>query len=185
MSRPAAGWHLTRWRVRVAQGWVLAMLLGAAAGGSITAAELQSRTVAAFDGYVRATESRLKTGPFLWVDGLPGPRRSEALALMQSGMLFIDAPRMLDAGREIDVPGGLVHHWIGTAFVPNATVAQTLAILQDYDHHARIYEPVIARSRLLSRDGDRFRFFIRFKMKKVITVVDNSEHEASFTRTAP
>ena len=104
MSRPAPGWHLTLWRVRVTQGWVLATVLGVAAGTSITAAELQSRTVAAFDRYVRATESRLKTGTFLWVDGLPSPRRSEALALMQSGMLFIDAPRMLDAGREINKP---------------------------------------------------------------------------------
>ena len=185
MSRPAPGWHLTRWRVRVAQGWVLATVLGVAAGASITAAELQSRTVAAFDRYVRATESRLKTGTFLWVDGLPSPRRSEALALMQSGMLFIDAPRTLDDGREIDIPGGLVHHWIGTAFVPNATVAQTLTILQDYDQHARIYAPAVERSRLLSRDGDRFRLFLRFKMKQVITVVVNSEHEAIFTSAAP
>ena len=63
----------------MAQGWVLATLFGVAAGASITAAELQSRTVAAFDRYVRATESRLKTGTFLWVDGLTSPRRSEAL----------------------------------------------------------------------------------------------------------
>ena len=161
------------------------MLLGVAASASITAAELQSRTVAAFDRYVRATESRLKAEPFLWVDVLPGPRRSEALALMQSGMLFIDAPRTLDAGREIDIPAGLVHHWIGTAFVPNATVARTLAILQDYDHHSRIYAPAVASSRLLSRDGDRFRLFLRFKMKQVITVVVNSEHEAIFISAAP
>jgi hypothetical protein len=161
------------------------MFVGLAAAASIQAAELQPRTIAAFDRYVRATESRLETGPFLWVDGLPGPRRSEALALMQRSMLFIDAPRMLDAGREIDIPGGLIHHWIGSAFVPNATVAQTLAILQDYDRHARIYGPAVARSRLLSRDGDRFRLFLRFRMNKVITVVVDSEHEAIFTTAAP
>ena len=181
MSRAAHGWHLTRRRDRVAQGWVFATLLGIAAGASVTAAELQQRTAAAFDRYVRATESRLKTGPFLWVDGLTGARRSEALALMQGGMLFIDSPRTLEAGREIDVPDGLVHHWVGTAFVQGATVAQTLAILQDYDRHDRIYAPAVARSKLLSRDGDRFRLFLRFKMKKVITVVVNSEHEALFT----
>ena len=185
MSRATPGSHLTRRRDLVAQGWVFATLLGVTAGVSVTAAELQQRTVAAFDRYVRATESRLKSGPFLWVDGLPAARRSEALALMQSGMLFIDSPRMLEAGREIDVPGGLVHHWVGTAFIPGATIAQTLAILQDYDHHERIYAPVVARSKLLSREGDRFRLFLRFKMKKVITVVVNSEHDALFTRSGP
>ena len=148
------------------------------------AAELQSRTVAAFDRYVRVTESRLKSGPFLWVDGLPASRRSDSLALMQGGMLFIDAPRSLEGGREIDVPGGLIHHWVGTAFVPGATLAQTLTILQDYDRHERIYAPTVARSKLLSRDGDRYQFFLRFKLKKVITVVVNSEHEARFTSPA-
>jgi hypothetical protein len=169
----------------VTQGWALAMLLGAAAGTAATAAELQPRTVTAFDRYVRATESRLEGVPFLWVDGLPASRRSEALALMRGGMLFIDAPRTLEGGREIDVPGGLIHHWVGTAFVPGATLAQTLTILQDYDRHERIYAPVVARSKLLSRNGDRFHFFLRFKMKKVITVVVNSEHDAHFRTVAP
>ena len=62
------------------------------------------------------------------------------------------------------------------------TIDQTLAILQDYNRHDRIYAPVVARSKLSSRDGDRFRFFLRFAMKKVITVVVNSEHEAHFAR---
>jgi hypothetical protein len=163
---------------------VLTALVGMAAGISLTAAELEPRTVAAFDRYVRATETRLKTEPFLWVDRLPGPRRAEALASMRSGMLSIEAPRTLDGGREIDVPGGLIHHWVGTAFVTGATIDQTLRILQDYDRHERIYAPAVAGSKLLSHDGDRFRFFLRFTMKKVITVVVNSEHEAIFTKGA-
>jgi hypothetical protein len=101
---------------------------------------------------------------------------------MQRGELSIDAPKTLDAGRTIDVPGGMIHHWVGTAFVPGATIEQTLMILQDYDRHERIYAPVVAKSKSLSRDGDRFRFFLRFAMKKVITVVVNSEHEAIFSR---
>lgn len=165
--------------------WALAMLLGVATGISVTAAELQPGTITAFDRYVRATESRLKSGPFLWVDGLPAARRSEGLALMQGGMLFIDAPHTLEGGREIEVPGGLVHHWVGTAFVPGATLAQTRMFLQDYDSHERVYAPVVARSKLLSREGDRFRFFLRFRMKKVITVVVNSEHDALFSSAAP
>jgi hypothetical protein len=160
------------------------MLLGAAAGATVTAAELQPRTVAAFDRYVRATENRLKSGPFLWVDDLPASRRSEALALMQGGMLFIDSPRTLEGGREIDVPGGLIHHWVGTAFVPGGNLSQALTVLQDYNRHERIYAPVVAGSKLLSRAGDRFHFFLRFKMKKVITVVVNSKHDALFSTVA-
>ena len=164
--------------------WAFVMLLGIVVGASGIAAELQPRTIAAFDRYVRATESRLKTEPFLWVDGLPPARRTEALALMRRGMLSIEAPRTLEGNREIDVPNGLIHHWVGTAFVPGATVDQTLRILQDYDRHERIYAPVVAQSKLLSHEGDRYRFFLRFKMKKVITVVVNSEHDALFSTSA-
>jgi hypothetical protein len=117
------------------------------------------------------------------VDRLATARREETLALMRRGELSIDAPRTLDTGREIDVPGGMIHHWVGTAFVPGATIDKALTILQDYDRHERIYAPVVAKSKFLARDGDRFRFFLRFAMKKVITVVVNSEHEAIFTRT--
>jgi hypothetical protein len=155
-----------------------------AAGASLTAAELQPRTVAAFDRYVRATENQLRTQPFLWLDGLTGSRRSDALATVRSGMLSIESKRTLEGDREIDVPGGLIHHWVGTAFIPGATLDQALSILQAYDRHERIYTPVVARSKLLSHDGDRFRFFLRFKMTKVITVVVNSEHDARFSKGA-
>jgi hypothetical protein len=169
----------------VSHHWAFALLLGAVAGASLTAAELQPRTIAAFDRYVRATEARLKTEPFLWMDRLPPARRMEVLALVRTNMLAIEALHTLEGDREIDVPGGLIHHWVGTAFVAGATLDRTLAILQDYDRHERIYAPVVAGSRLLSRQGDRFRVFLRFRMKKVITVVVNSEHDAIFTRGAP
>jgi len=160
------------------------MLLVLSGGVTLAAVELQPRTVAAFDRYVRATESQLKEEPFLRVDKLSAARRSEALAVMRRGELAIEAPRTLENGREIDVPGGMIHHWVGTAFVPGATIDQTLMLLQDYDRHERIYSPAVAKSKLESRNGDRFRFFLRFVMTKMITVVINSEHEATFTRVA-
>ncbi len=167
----------------VRHGWVVAVLTVTAAA-SLTAAELQRRTVAAFDRYVRATEGQLRSEPFLWVDRLPAAKRSEALAQMRGGMLSIESRRTLEGDREIEVPDGLIHHWVGTAFIPGATIDQALTTLQDYNRHDRIYAPTVASSKLLSRDGNRFRFFLRFQMKKVITVVVNSEHEALFTRSA-
>jgi hypothetical protein len=163
---------------------IFAIVLVLGGGATLAAAELQPQTIAAFDRYVRATENQLKAEPFLRVDRLPAARRTEALALMRRGELSIDVAKTLEGEREIDAPGGMIHHWVGTAFVPGATIEQTLMLLQDYDRHERIYSPVVAKSKLQSRDGDRFRFFLRFAMKKVITVVVNSEHEAIFTRGA-
>ena len=110
--------------------------------------------------------------------------RREALEVVRRKELSIERPVTRDNGREIDVPGGMIHHWVGTAFVPSASIDEALALLQNYDAHQRIYAPAIGASKLYSRDGDRFRFFLRFVTKKVITVVLNSEHEATYRRRA-
>lgn len=152
----------------------------------VEAAELRPHTVAAFDRYVRAAEARmareLGDGPFLSIDALPEPRRAAMIAQLRQGQFVIERVTTYDAGKKIDVPDGLIHHWVGVVFVPGATVDQAVALLQDYDRHADIYRPAVARSKLLGRDGDVFRVFLRFFMKKVIAVTVNSEHEARFTR---
>jgi hypothetical protein len=158
----------------------------AVSSAGVMAADLQARTVAAFDRYVARTESRLQKEPaFLWIDTLPDARRQDVRAQLRRKELAIERLKTKDNGRDIDIPDGLVHHWIGTAFVESATIEQALATLQNYDQHQRIYAPTVAASKLLSRKDDRFHFFLRFSMKKVITVVVNSEHDARFSRPAP
>ena len=137
--------------------WLFATLLVLAGGVALTAAELQPRTVAAFDRYVRATESQLKAESFLRVDKLPAAQRTEALALMRRGELWIEAPKTLDGGREIDVPGGMIHHWVGTAFVARChdrSDAVGPPGLQPSRTHLRTYcgevEAAVARRRSIS-----------------------------------
>lgn len=152
----------------------------------VAAADLQPRTVAAFDRYVRVTEALVaEARPFLRIDGFPEAERRAKLETIRRGELLIDRLTTREEGKPIDVPNGLVHHWLGSVFVPGATVDQAVALLQDYDEHATIYRPAVARSKVLAHDGDVFRVYLRFFMKKVITVVVNSEHEARFMRLAP
>lgn len=35
----------------------------------------------------------------------------------------------------VQVPNGLIHDWIGAIFMPDTTVKDTLALIQDYDNH--------------------------------------------------
>lgn len=162
---------------------VAALVMLSMDGGA--AAELQAKTIAAFDRYVRVTEAQMVPEPFLRIDGLAANERQAAYAALGRGELYVERLSTREAGKSIDVPSGLIHHWLGAAFVPGASLEQALALLQDYDHHAEIYRPAIAGSRLLSRDGDVFRVHLRFYMKKVITVVVNTENEARFTRLGP
>lgn len=58
-------------------------------------------------------------------------------------------------------------------------------MMQDYDRHDEIFRPAIAQARTIEREGDRFRIFLRFFMKRVVTVVVNTESLAEFTQLAP
>lgn len=162
--------------------------------GTLAAAELQQATVKAFETYVAAAEARSAT-PFLWLDTRPAAERQRLLADLRKGELVIERLRVRPGGRELDVPDGMIHHWLGTVFIPNATAADAVKLLQDYDRHASIYAPTVARSRLLSHTasraplsgapGDEFRFSLRFVMTKVITVVVDGEHHARFAWFGP
>jgi hypothetical protein len=180
LSGSALGIRSVRSRLLVA-----VFLIVASATTMLAAAELQPRTVAAFDRYVRVTEGQMVPSPFLRVDALPEAERRATLAGLGRGELHVERLQTRDAGSAIEVPGGLIHHWLGTVFVAGVTLDQALDLLQDYDRHAEIYRPAVARSKLVSRDGDVFRVDLRFSMKKVITVVVDTENEARFSRPGP
>ena len=166
-------------------GRLVGAILLTAGAASIALADLQPATIAAFDRYVRVSEAQMSASPFLRVDGSPEAERRARLAELARGDVYIERQTTREAGKSIDVPGGLIHHWVGAVFVPGAKLDQAVALMQDYDHHAEIFRPAIARSQLLSRDGDVFRVALRFYMKKVITVVINTDNEARFTRLGP
>jgi hypothetical protein len=152
---------------------------------TVSAADLQPKTIAAFDRYVKATEARMASDrAFLWADSLPAGPQREVLENLRKGGLVIERLKTTAAGAPTDIPDGLVHHWLGAVFVPGVHVDDAVRLLQDYDRHADIYKPSVAASRLLSREGDRFRVYLRFYTKKVIAVVVNTENTAEFQRPA-
>ena len=160
---------------------LVAVTLSAA---TVAAAELRPEAARAFDTYVAAAEAR-PAAPFLWIDTRPAAERHRLLSDLKKGGLVIERLHVRPGGRELDVPGGMIHHWVGTVFIPNATAAEAVRLLQDYDRHAGIYAPTVARSKLLSHQKDEFRFSLRFVMTKVITVVVDGEHQARFAWLGP
>jgi hypothetical protein len=166
--------------------FILALLLAVTAPRTVTAADLQPRTAAGFDRYVHATEAQMRRrAAFLWVDAPGGTARQRARTALAGGVLLIEAIDRDDTGISREVPDGLIHHWIGTVFVPGATIEPALALLQDYDRHATVYAPAVSRAKLLSRTGNVFRMHLQFTMTRIITVVVNTDNEAVFTRDAP
>jgi hypothetical protein len=149
------------------------------------AEDLKPETVDAFDHYVRITEAQIDSElaggqPFLWIDRLPQERRDTAYRDLRDGKVVIEHLETRDAGRKIEVPGGLIHHWIGTIFIPGATLAQTIALIQDYDNHARYYRPDVVGSKILQHNGNDFVVELRFYKKKIITTVINTIHDVHY-----
>jgi len=60
----------------------------------------------------------------------------------------------------ISVPDGLVHHWVGVAFMPDVTLDAAIQLSQAYAEYPRIYASVVS-SRTLGQDGDAFHIELR------------------------
>jgi len=130
------------------------------------ATDLQQETIAAFDHYVKVAQEQFGStlqpdGPFLWMDSQPESVRASAYRQLRSGHFIIRELQIYDDGRAIYIPNGMVHHWLGVAFVPGATLKTAEAVLEDYADYSRIYAPQVRRSKILARDGDNFRLYLQ------------------------
>jgi hypothetical protein len=173
-----------------AAAW-LALVLASAPLAALPAraADLHPETLQAFDRYIQANDARfdreIKDGPYLWVDAQPAARRDAFYQQLRAGEVVIHHVDVTIDGQELDVPDGIIHHWLGVVFIPGATLQQTLRLLEDYDNHAKVFAPDVSRSKLLEHKGDFFRCYLRFYKKKVFTVVLDTVHEAVYHALSP
>jgi hypothetical protein len=147
--------------------------------------QLRPATGDAFDHYVKITEQRIRLEEMsatasLFTDSLPPQVRPDAAARLGKGEVVVETRLTKDGGRTIEVPGGLVHHWVGVVFVPGVTIPQTLALLEDYDDHSKIYAPDVERSKLVARRGDDFQVYYRLRRQKVVTVVMDAYYDVHY-----
>jgi hypothetical protein len=153
------------------------------------ATDLKPKTAEAFDHYVGIAEAQIDAQlsqgqPYLWVERLPADRKAAADARLRAGQVVIerlDATGKSGGEKPVSVPDGMIHHWIGTVFIPGATLQQTLALEEDYDHQQEYFRPDVMRSRILRHDGNDFTIELRLYQKKVITTVLDTEHEVHYT----
>jgi hypothetical protein len=149
------------------------------------AADLQRQTAQAYDRYIELTGAQVtaelgQSGAYLWVERLPPEQRAADEEQLRNGQLVIERRETLDSGKPIPTPGGMIHHWVGTVFVPGVTLAQTLSFMQDYDHKVEYFKPDIVRSKILRHEGDDYFVLLRFYKKKIITTVIDTDQEVHY-----
>ena len=134
---------------------------------------LKPEAVAAFDCYVHSAEQRMAARPaFLTVDAIA----SLAESLVRNRNIQTVPGNGPNPHK---IPGAMVYDWIGTVFIPKATVERTVQMLQDYNHRAQYFPDIISTARLLCRTGDeRFGFAMRLKEPAII----DSENDVVWER---
>ena len=100
------------------------------------AARLDPAAVVVWDEYIRNAEAnaqqRLQPGNrFLWIE-----ESRDLLAKVKNGEV-VAAPMNAQGPRK--VPSGLVHHWIGAVFIPNATLAEARHVVRDYGNYKQYF----------------------------------------------
>jgi len=143
-----------------------------------TRVQLGAPTVAAFDLYMQGAQKRfdasLRQGPFLWVDQSASRKRA-----VSDGKVLAEPTN--ESG-DIAITEGLIHDWTGAEFVPGATLADALRLVEDYNSHKNVYRPEVIDSRVLSRHDDDYHVYLRILKKQIITVVLNTEHDVHYVK---
>jgi hypothetical protein len=176
-------------RRRYLLSWLLLSLLGVGGtAGDATAGvpEPQEGTLHGYQDYVSKVEARNREGlsqrAFLWIDELPEPERTHAYEKLKQGGVEMRRLGRNEGGYAPKIPGGMIHDWEGMVFIPGAKLEQVLSILQDYDRHSVYYAPDVESAKIEAREGDRFRVYMRFRRKKIVTVVLNTEQDVMYFR---
>jgi putative flippase GtrA len=121
-------------------------------------------TLTAWKAYATETETRLERTR-------PSPARD------------VSPSAPVADGMSIDVPGGTISHWRGSAFIPGLTLDRLLNGLQ-YPGTPPPQEDVVS-SRVIGRSDDSLRVAIRLVRRAVVIVSYDTEHEMTFRRWTP
>ena len=142
-----------------------------------TTVQLKPQTLTSFGTYIRNAEGAMDQAladgsPFLW-----SHVNSERAEQIRGGQVVA---QFWSGHEALKVAHGLIHDWIGTLFIPDTSVEEVLALVQDYDNHRNIYKPEVVASKLISHCGNDFQIYLRLLKKKIVTVVLDTDHEVHY-----
>lgn len=118
---------------------------------TVHAAELKPQTVQAWQLYVQSAIARMQErlrseSHFLRVD-----EDQNWIRRIRNGEILV-----LPGGSQSlhRVPSGIVHDWLGAAFIGHATIDDVLLVARDYDRYKEFYRPTVVESRTIRREAN-------------------------------
>jgi hypothetical protein len=159
---------------RVLVGLMCVSLLFAPATSAAT--ELKEQTLNAWDAYIQTANSEMDRrlhSPFLWVDEVP-----DRIQRVRAGNILVTS---VGQHNPKSVPSGLIHDWMGAAFIPNATLEDVLSVARDYGHYKDFYKPTVVDSKPLSSTGQCDKYSMLLANKEVVaSMALDSEYETCY-----
>ena len=175
---------MTRLRIRIP---IIAFGLTIwAAPGTVPAAQAQKpETLAAWNQYVRATEERIESelngvgSQFFSRDFESAERAAEDMRTVLEGRTIIDKMKTRQPnGSDIDVPGGMIHHWRGAVFIPGVTLNEVLDAVRHPENDA--HQEDVLEARVLERTDEFVRVYLKLVRSRIVTATYNTEHLAVY-----
>ena len=166
---------------QVTQGRHLFLLCGLillATARSRALAQPAAGATAAFNTYVTSVEERIAgqhAAPAAFIAGMD----SASQVRLRRGEPVVE---QLTPVKSPELPGALLHHWRGTAFVPHATASEFERLLRDFDAYPKYFAPEVLKGKVLNEEGDRLQASMRVRQKHVLTVVMDTAYDVSFGR---
>jgi hypothetical protein len=148
------------------------------------AAELKPETSAAFDRYIKVTEDEMNQhlgfGDFLWMD-----RHIDKKSVVWLGQSTIIPQTTLEHGQAIEVPDGVIQHWLGLVYLEKATLDKVSTALQNFNEYHNMIPLQIMDSKTTKHEGDHSEAFLRLFKKQVSAVVLNVKETATYKMLDP
>jgi hypothetical protein len=117
-------------------------------------AELKRETLDAWDQYLVAANIRMvdrAPGHFLWIDD-----SAERVGRVRNGQVMVSPMGHTPEA----VPAGLIHHWIGAAFIPGARIDDVIAVVRNYNRYTEYYKPSVIDAKTISQKAAEDRFSV-------------------------
>jgi hypothetical protein len=113
------------------------------------AADLKPESLEAWDSHIRTADARMQErlqagNSFLWIDEADG-----RAVRVRGGEILISPVGPHNPKR---VPSGLIHHWTGAAFFPNARIEDVFGVVRDYGRYKEYFHPVVVASKPAGED---------------------------------
>lgn len=165
-------------------GLRILLLIFSLAGACLQAAELKPETTTAFDRYIKATEEEMSQHhgfeDFLWLDH--HPKEKSLVWLSQN---TIRPMKTLDHGQEIEVPDGVLQHWLGVVYLEGATLETARNVILNFAGYKDYFKQQVIDSKLIKHDGYQFDFLVRLYKKQISTVLLNVNETATYALPDP